>query len=108
MPFMDVRASCPISSAQETALKTELGKAIALIPGKSESSLMMQFTENCHLWFGGEQNGPIVFVNVMLYGTTARQACESFKDVAIPLLKKELGAEIVYLKFEEVPNWFWN
>ncbi len=36
MPFLDVRTSCPVSSEQETLLKAELGKAIALIPGKSE------------------------------------------------------------------------
>ena len=108
MPFIDVRTSCPISSAQEEALKSGLGQAIGLIPGKSEGSLMVQFTENCRLWFGGQQEGPIAFVNVMLYGASTKEAYESFSQAAIPLLEKELGAETVYLKFEEVGNWFWN
>ena len=43
---------------QETALKAELGRAISLIPGKSESSLMIQFSDCCRLWFGGENEGP--------------------------------------------------
>ena len=59
MPFIDVKVSCPLASAQELSLKAELGKAIALIPGKSEGSLMVQFTDNCRLWFGGAQDGPI-------------------------------------------------
>lgn len=108
MPFIDVRANGPITPQQESALKAGLGKAIAQIPGKSEGSLMVQFTDNCRLWFGGEQDGAIVLVNVMLYGRAAPEAYKAFKDEAIPLLEKELGAKTVYLKFEEVPNWFWN
>ena len=98
MPFLDVRTSCPVSSEQETLLKAELGKAIALVP----------FTDNCRLWMGGEQDGPIAFVNVMIYGTAAQEACERFQAAVIPLLERELGAKHVYLKFEEVSHWFWN
>lgn len=108
MPFVDVRTSCPVSGGQESLLKAELGKAIALIPGKSESSLMVQFTDNCRLWFGGQQDGPIAFVNVMLYGASSKESYKSFSDAVVPLLERELGAKHVYLKFEEVPNWFWN
>lgn len=108
MPFIDVRVSSPISSAQEAALKEGLGRAIGLIPGKSESSLMVQFTEGCRLWFGGAQDSPIAMVNVMLYGACSREACEKFSQAAIALLERELSAKTVYCKFEEVPNWFWN
>ncbi len=107
MPFIDLRLSGEISKAQETELKADLGKAIALIPGKAESHLMVQFTDHCRLWFGGEQ-GPIVFVNVMLYGASTPEHYGTFKDYVIPLLEKKLGAKSVYLKFEEVPNWYWN
>lgn len=108
MPFIDVHFSGAITPAQETALKEGLGQAIALIPGKTETSLMMQFTDNCRLWLGGRQEGPIAFVNVMLYGSSTKDAYQRFSGTAIPLLEKELGAKKVYLKFEEVPNWFWN
>lgn len=108
MPFIDVRLSCDLDGAREEALKTELGKAIALIPGKSEGSLMIQFTDNCRLWFGGRQEGPIAFVNVMVYGSSAPEDYRKFKDHVIPVLEEKLGVKQVYLKFEEVPNWFWN
>ena len=108
MPFIDVHCSGPVSPEQEIGLKTALGEAISLIPGKSEGSLMLQVTENCRLWFGGKQEGIIAFVNVMLYGAAPRDAYESFSAAAIPLVQRELGAKTVYLKFEEVPNWFWN
>ncbi len=108
MPFIDVRTSCPVSAAQEEGLKAQLGKAIALIPGKSEGSLMVQFTDNCRLWFGGQQEGPIAFVNVMVYGASAKEAYKKFSDAVVPQLEQVLGCRHVYLKFEEVPNWFWN
>ena len=107
MPFIDVRASVPISEAQELTLKTQLGKAISLLPGKSEASLMVQVTGNCRMWLGGEQ-GPMALVNVMLYGTATPEACKRFSGEVIPFVERELGLERVYLKFEEVPNWFWN
>ncbi len=108
MPFIDVRFSGEISGAQEAELKTGLGKAIGLIPGKSEGSLMVQFTDRARLWFGGAQDGPIAMVNVMLYGSAAPEHYARFKDAVIPMLEEKLGAKTVYLKFEEVPHWYWN
>lgn len=108
MPFIDVKVSCGLEKDQEKMLKAELGKAISLIPGKSEGSLMVQFSDHCRLWFGGEQEGPIVFVNAMVYGASAKEAYQKFSDAVIPLFQRELGAKHVYLKFEEVPNWFWD
>ncbi len=110
MPFIDVRTSGELGEKQETELKAELGKAIALIPGKAESHLMVQFTDHCRLWFGGKrpENGPIVFVNVMLYGAAEPRYYEAFQNTVIPLMEEKLGAESVYLKFEEVPHWYWN
>lgn len=107
MPFIDVRSSGEITPAQEEEVKERLGQAIALIPGKSEASLMIQFSDRCRLWYGGER-GEIVFVNVMLYGKADPQAYEAFQAAVIPALEEGLGAKRVYLKFEEVPHWFWN
>ena len=107
MPFIDVRAAGEIAPGQEELLKAKLGEAIGLIPGKSERSLMIQFTDHCRLWFGGKQ-GNFVFVNVMLYGAAEKRDYEKFQGAVIPVLEEVLGAEKVYLKFEEVPNWYWK
>lgn len=107
MPFIDVRTDKTISTEQENALKAELGSAIALIPGKSEDSLMVQFTDNCRMWFGGKQENAAM-VNVMLYGSAEKASYRAFSDRVIPAIESTLGVGRVYLKFEEVPNWFWN
>lgn len=108
MPFIDVRTSTELTAEQERSVKAELGKAIALIPGKAEGGLMIQFTDNCRMWMGGEQSGTIVFVNVMLYGAADKESYQRFSSAVIPMLEDKLNAAKVYLKFEEVPNWFWN
>ena len=49
MPFIKAKVSCPISQEQESELKTGIGKAIELVPGKSEEYLLLEFEDNCRL-----------------------------------------------------------
>ena len=51
MPFIISRTSRSISREQEQQLKTRLGKAIELVPGKSEQYLMLGFEDNCRFCF---------------------------------------------------------
>lgn len=46
MPFIKVKTSCPITKEQESELKARLGKAIELIPGKSEAYLLLEFEDS--------------------------------------------------------------
>lgn len=107
MPFIDVRANCPVTGEQETLLKAGLGKAISLIPGKSESSLMVQIAPECRMWFGGSEAGPIVMAKVSIYGTAAEGSFEKFGEAAVALFRQVLGAEHVYVKLDETIDWAW-
>lgn len=107
MPFVDVRTSCPVTAEQEIKLKAGLGKAISLIPGKSESSLMVQIAGGSRMWFGGSEEGPIVMANVSIYGTAPESAFQKFGEAAVQLFQEALGAKHVYVKFEETTNWAW-
>ena len=53
MPFINSKVSVALTDTQKEELKTELGKAITLIPGKSESWLMLGFEDNYSLYFKG-------------------------------------------------------
>ena len=44
MPFIDVKTSAELNSEKIEQIKSDLGKAIALIPGKSENWLMVNIT----------------------------------------------------------------
>ena len=61
MPFIISRISIPVSREQELELKAWLGKAIELVPGKSEEYLLLGFEDNCRLWLRGDDSEPIAY-----------------------------------------------
>ena len=107
MPFIDVKASCEITREQELKLKTELGKLISLIPGKSESVLMISFTDRCRLWFAGEQEGPIAMVKTMIFGSAAREDASAYGNAVAELFRQTLGVQHIYCKLEDGTDWSW-
>ncbi|WP_322184059.1 hypothetical protein [Neglectibacter caecimuris] len=107
MPFVDVRMSCAVTAEQESRLKAGLGEVISLIPGKSESSLMVQIAPECHMWFGGSEAGPIVMAKVSIYGRAPEGSFEKFGEAAVALFRQVLGAEHVYVKLDETTDWAW-
>lgn len=107
MPFIDLKASCPITAEQELRLKSGLGEAIRLIPGKSESQLMLRFTGECHMWFAGEQEGPIVMADTAIYGGTSPEDFQAFGGQAVSLIKNVLGASQVYIRLAKTTDWAW-
>ncbi|MDD6137225.1 MAG: phenylpyruvate tautomerase MIF-related protein [Lachnospiraceae bacterium] len=110
MPFINSKISTDITPEQETTVKELLGQAISVIPGKSESWLMVGFEPNYKLYFKGDNSEPTAFVEVSVFGTENRQAfnmltakiCEIFKQVL------NIPQERVYVKYEATGNWGWN
>ena len=77
MPFIHTRMNRPLSKEKEQALSQALGKAIELIPGKTENWLMLQFEDNCRLWFRGENENPMAMVQVQVFGNLRMTAPRS-------------------------------
>ena len=67
MPFINSKVSVKITEEQEKELKSRLGEAIALIPGKSENWLMTGFEDEYHLYFRGDNSQPVAFIEVSVY-----------------------------------------
>lgn len=107
MPYIDVNLSTVLSKEKETVIKAKLGECIEQIPGKIESTLMIQFKDNCRLWFGGE-SGDCAFVNIMVYGQSDKSDYEEYAKTVAMILSEELliSSDRIYVKYEEVPNWF--
>ena len=61
MPFINSKISVKLTEEQEKKIKDRLGKAIALIPGKTESWLMVGFEDDYKLYFKGEACEKILF-----------------------------------------------
>ena len=110
MPYIHTRVNVPLTESQEITLKTEWGKAIALLPGKSESWLMAGFEDNCHLYFKGSGEAPMAFVEVKIFGSADGGDYERLTVRITEVLQQvlDISADHVYVKYEEVQYWGWN
>ena len=109
MPFIHTRVNCPISQEQEKTLARRYGQAVTLL-GKSEYWLMLQFEDQCRLYFQGGGNKPLAFVNVKLYGSASREAYVRMTGQVTEILGNVLSipAEGVYVEYEETDHWGWQ
>ena len=110
MPFIDSKVSVSINEEQEKELKTRLGQAISLIPGKSESWLMTGFADNYHLYFRGDNSQPTAFIEVKVFGSENPSAFDALTAEITTIFNEVLGIspDHIYIKYEAVTNWGWN
>ena len=107
MPFIKVKASCPITNEQEVRIKSLMGKAIELVPGKSEEYLLLEFEEHCRLWLRGKNDKPIVYIEAAIFGNEAHYGYDAFTAEVTRIFAETLNVspDHVYLKFEDIIAW---
>ena len=110
MPFIDAKVSVTITDEQEKELKSRLGQAISIIPGKSESWLMTGFEDNYHLYFRGDNSAPMAFIEVRLFGGPNK---EGFSRMTAEITMiygdvLQIAPDHMYIKYSATPDWGWN
>jgi len=110
MPFISTRTTVSIDSEKRESIKTKLGKAIELIPGKTENWLMLSFQDKLPMYFKGTNKEPLAFVEVMLLGSASREAYDKLTNEITNIINEELGIKPsgIYIKYEECSHWGWN
>lgn len=110
MPYIHSRVSVPMSEEKRESLKTKLGKAISIIPGKSENWLMVEFSDNCSLYFKGSNSQPIAFIEVKVFGSIPDSALDEMTKTICDIFESEMQIQKdhIYVKYEEVDKWGWN
>lgn len=110
MPFIDSKVSVAMSKEQEVTLKTRLGQAISLIPGKSEAWLMTGFQDNYHLYFRGDNSEPAAFIEVKVFGSENPPAFNALTAEICNIFQEVMGIapDHIYVKYEAVANWGYN
>ncbi len=106
MPFINTMVTTEITHEKEVVLKTELGKALSLI-GKPEAYLMLNFEENCRLWFAGSNDEDAAFVEVALLHSAPKASYEKLTAKICEILERELSipSSRIYVKFSETEFW---
>lgn len=107
MPMISTKTSTPITAEQELILKEKLGKAIEILPGKTETWLMLGFEDNCRLWFRGDNSKPLAYVEVSALGKINPANAEEMTVEICKIFKEVLGidGDGVYVKYEETDKW---
>lgn len=110
MPFINSKVNIPLSEGEKDTLKTKLGQAISLIPGKSESWLMVGFEDNCSLYFKGKNNTRLAFIEVKIFGHPSGRDYDRLTTEITRIYKEVLGIaqDKIYIKYEEADHWGWN
>ena len=98
MPFINAKTNVGISKEQETVLKERLGQAISMLPGKSESWLMIALEGDIPMYFRGEGSEPVAYVEVRVYGGAPSDACD--RMTAAP--------DHLYISYFGTGDWGWN
>ena len=109
MPFISTKTTVTISKEQEKALVNRFGKAIMNI-GKSESYLMLDFEDNCRMYFAGSDAHPSVFLDVSLLGSASKNSYDALTKDLCDAVAEVLGIDYgcIYVKYEEAKTWGMN
>ena len=77
-----------MSKEKEIALKEKLGQAITILPGKTERWLMLDFRDQCRMYFQGTQEEPIAFVEIKLFGAAGGVVYQEMTAAVTRLFRK--------------------
>ena len=110
MPFIGSRVTVKLTKEKKETIKKRLGEAISLIPGKSESFLMVGFEDEYSLFFGGKELEKGAFVEVKIFGKATEEDYNKVTSAICLIYDEELGIpqDKIYVKYEEVEHWGWN
>ena len=111
MPCIQIKTNAKVSAETADIIKSELGKAIALLPGKSEEWLMVTLEDECRIWFHGETGRPMAVVEVKVLGSEIDSAASQKMTVEVcRLFEDQLGVDPkdIYVRYLASKDWGWN
>ncbi len=109
MPYIDISTNATLNSEQLDNIKHLCGRAISLIPGKSEQYLMVKISDKANLWFQGDES-TAAMVEISLFGKASRENCESLTKEICGVLEREadIPPQRTYVKYQFIDTWGYN
>ncbi|MBR4949997.1 MAG: hypothetical protein IKZ25_04390 [Clostridia bacterium] len=109
MPYINLATTEKLSDETKKTLKEEFGKAITLIPGKTEQWLMINLEGEKTMSLGGEFK-PCAIVDIWIYGSSTAEAYENVTKKVTEILEKylDLSRENIYVCYQERLLWGHN
>ncbi len=100
----------PELAAMAGMLKERLGQAISIIPGKSESWLMLAIEGDIPMYFRGDDSQPTAFIEVKIYGNASsdtygkmtKELTGIYGDILV------VTPDHMYIRYFGSEDWGWN
>ncbi|TCK90490.1 phenylpyruvate tautomerase PptA (4-oxalocrotonate tautomerase family) [Natranaerovirga hydrolytica] len=109
MPLISSYVSTSLDEQKKETLKTEFGKIITTIPGKTEKSLMLTFQDNISTYFRGDQTD-CSYLEVKLFGSADKEYKAQLveKLTACVASNCNIPSENIYITVSEIFDWSSN
>jgi hypothetical protein len=106
MPYISVTIGQKLDIPQKEKMKTELGRLITIIPGKTEPDLIVHIRDGDSLYMGGTEV-PSAYIDLRVYTKTDPEAKKRFARELFAFITREFGIETPrqYLTISEYDNW---
>lgn len=106
MPYMSMSTSKTLSKEQKDRLKSEFGRLVSLIPGKSEGVLMVAVNDGYTMYHKGEE-ADCIHLDIRLFGNAEASDKERFALELFKVLEAETGVlkDNTIINFLEFTNW---
>lgn len=110
MPFIQTKTTKTLTKEQRIRLKEAYGRAIELLPGKTEKWLMLAFEDGVHMAFHGDAQSDMAFLEVSLVGSAPDEAYDALTARLCELIGEvlDIAPDMIYIKYEECSHWGWN
>ena len=106
MPFVNFKTNKVLTDVEKADLKSSLGKFISILPGKSESWLMVEIEDSRELYFRGT-NDLAAMVEVKIYGGASSNSLNSFTKAITDFVSSKLNIDSsrIYVSYFGTNDW---
>lgn len=107
MPYIRTSTNISIDDIKLSNIKSKMGEAIKLM-GKSEDWLMLEFNDNAKMYFKGNKDNPIAFLDVKVLGSV-NNSDEMTRELT-NIISSELGIaqNNIYISYQGYSEWGYN
>lgn len=107
MPYIRTSTNVKIDELKLKNIKEKLGSAIRLM-GKSEDWLMLEFNDNATMYFKGNGQDAVAFIDVKVLGNV-NNSNEMTKELTnIISTELEIEPNKIYIAYQGYSDWGYN
>ncbi len=93
MPYISVITSRTLDKELKDSIKTELGRAITIIPGKSEEVLMIDFSDGHTIYYGGKEIENTAYIEVKMLKKSSTESLTAFTEEVFRIMDSLMGID---------------